>query len=100
MALRRAFAALIGESAKCFRFFDGKLHEALVVQLGAVTEDLNRRWYEANTGKVLVDIQRRIRHPVLRWMAAKRTGNFAQDPKSTRNRHPPGDRHRSSGRRC
>jgi predicted phage-related endonuclease len=46
----------------------------LVVQLGAATEDLNRRWYEANAGKVLVDIQRRIRHPVLRWMAATLDG--------------------------
>jgi len=42
----------------------------LVVQLGVVTEDLNRRWYESNTGRVLTDVQRRIRHPVLRWMAA------------------------------
>ena len=25
----------------------------LIVQLGLVTEDLNRRWYEANTGQVL-----------------------------------------------
>ena len=25
----------------------------LIVQLGVVTEDLNRRWYEANTGQVL-----------------------------------------------
>ena len=50
------------------------LSRNLVVQLGAVTEDLNRRWYEANTGKVLVDIQRRIRHPVLRWMAATLDG--------------------------
>jgi predicted phage-related endonuclease len=46
----------------------------LVVQLGAVTEELNRRWYEANTGQVLIDIQRRIRHPVLRWMAATLDG--------------------------
>ena len=30
----------------------------LLVQLGAVTEDLNRRWYEANTGQVLTDVQR------------------------------------------
>ena len=29
----------------------------LVVQLGAVTEDLNRRWYETNTGQVIIDIQ-------------------------------------------
>jgi predicted phage-related endonuclease len=39
-----------------------------------VTEGLNRRWYEANTGQVLIDIQRRIRHPVLRWMAATLDG--------------------------
>ena len=30
----------------------------LIVQLGVVTEDLNRRWYQANTGQVLTDIQR------------------------------------------
>jgi predicted phage-related endonuclease len=46
----------------------------LVVQLGVVTEDLNRRWYQANSGQVLTDIQRRIRHPVLRWMAATLDG--------------------------
>jgi predicted phage-related endonuclease len=46
----------------------------LVVQLGVVTEDLNRRWYEANTGQVVTDVQRRIRHPVLRWMGATLDG--------------------------
>jgi predicted phage-related endonuclease len=46
----------------------------LIVQLGVVTEDLNRRWYEANTGRVVSDVQRRIRHPVLRWMAATLDG--------------------------
>ena len=46
----------------------------LVVQLGVATEELNRRWYQANTGHVLSDIQRRIRHPVLRWMAAALDG--------------------------
>src|SRR5215469_3491451 len=46
----------------------------LVVQLGLATEDLNRRWYESNTGQVLTDIQRRLRHPVLRWMAATPDG--------------------------
>ena len=35
---------------------------------------INRRWYEARTGQVLIDIQRRIRHPVLRWMAATLDG--------------------------
>src|ERR1700747_494549 len=46
----------------------------LLVQLGAVTEDLNRRWSEPNTGQVLIDVQRRIRHPFLRWMAATLDG--------------------------
>src|SRR6516162_9993707 len=46
----------------------------LIVQLGLVTEDLNRRWYQANSGQVLTDVQRQIRHPVLRWMAATLDG--------------------------
>jgi len=46
----------------------------LIVQLGLATEDLNRRWYEANTGRVITDIQKRIRHPVLRWMGATLDG--------------------------
>ena len=35
----------------------------LVVQLGLATEDLNRRWYEANTGQVITDIQRQHAPP-------------------------------------
>ena len=46
----------------------------LVVQLGNATEELNRRWYQANTGQVVVDIQQRVRHPALRWMAATLDG--------------------------
>jgi predicted phage-related endonuclease len=46
----------------------------LVVQLGLATEDLNRRWYEANTGQLITDVQRKIRHPVLRWMRATLDG--------------------------
>ena len=46
----------------------------LVVQLGVTTEELNRRWYQTNTGQVLTDVQRQIRHPVLRWMAATLDG--------------------------
>src|SRR3974377_2350531 len=42
----------------------------LIVQLGLATEDLNRRWYEANTGQVITDIQKQVWHPALRWMAA------------------------------
>ena len=36
----------------------------LIVQLGAVTEELNRRWYEANTGHVIIDVQRASDNPV------------------------------------
>ena len=48
----------------------------LIVQLGIVTEDLNRRWYEANSGQVITDVQRRIRHPILRWMGATLDGRM------------------------
>jgi predicted phage-related endonuclease len=50
------------------------LSDDLVVQLGSVTEDLNRRWYERNTGLTVKDVQRRIRHPVNIWMAATLDG--------------------------
>jgi predicted phage-related endonuclease len=46
----------------------------LIVQLGVVTEDLNRRWYEANTGQVITDIQKHVRHPTVRWLAATPDG--------------------------
>ena len=46
----------------------------LIVQLGTVTEDLNRLWYERNTGHTIKDMQRRIRHPVIGWMAATLDG--------------------------
>ena len=48
----------------------------LIVQLGVATEDLNRRWYEANSGQVITDIQRHVRHPVLRWMGATLDGRL------------------------
>jgi predicted phage-related endonuclease len=46
----------------------------LVVQLGTVTEDLNRRWYELNTGLTVRDVQKQVKHPILRWMAATLDG--------------------------
>src|SRR5277367_919903 len=46
----------------------------LVVQLGSVTEDLNRHWYELNTGLTVRDVQSRVWHPVHRWMAATLDG--------------------------
>src|SRR5882757_6023514 len=50
------------------------LSDNLIVQLGTVTEDLNRRWYERNTGHSVKDVQRRIHHPVIKWMAATLDG--------------------------
>ena len=44
------------------------------MQLGLVTEDLNRRWYEANSGQVVVDVQRRIRPSGPAWMGATLDG--------------------------
>jgi predicted phage-related endonuclease len=48
----------------------------LIVQLGIATEQLNRRWYEATTRQVITDVQRRIRHPVIRWMGATLDGRI------------------------
>src|SRR6267378_1188318 len=50
------------------------LSDNLIVQLGAVTEDLNRRWYERNTGRAVKNVQKRILHPVIKWMAATLDG--------------------------
>jgi predicted phage-related endonuclease len=44
------------------------------VQLGKVTEDLNRTWYERNTGRTVVDVQRRVKHSAIPWMAATLDG--------------------------
>jgi putative phage-type endonuclease len=49
----------------------------LIVQLGLVTEDLNRQWYERNTGNAITDVQCRVKHPVIRWMAATLDGVVA-----------------------
>jgi len=46
----------------------------LIVQLGVVTEHLNRSWYERQTGKAITSVQRRVKHPVIRWMAATLDG--------------------------
>ena len=50
------------------------LSDNLVVQLGTATEELNRRWFERNTEQVVTEVQRRLQHPVLRWMAATLDG--------------------------
>src|ERR1700693_4403525 len=46
----------------------------LIVQLGLVTEPLNRHWFERNTGQAITDVQRRVNHPVIKWMAATLDG--------------------------
>jgi hypothetical protein len=48
----------------------------LIVQLGTATEELNRRWYERSTGRVVTEVQRRVFHPVKRWMAATLDGKI------------------------
>src|SRR5579864_1747815 len=54
------------------------LSRNLIVQLGTVTETLNRRWYEQNTGNAINDVQKRVQHPVIRWMAATLDGIVQQ----------------------
>jgi predicted phage-related endonuclease len=49
----------------------------LIVQLGVATEPLNRHWYERNTGQAITEIQRRVRHPVIKWMGATLDGIVA-----------------------
>jgi len=46
----------------------------LIVQLGRATEELNRSWYERNTGRQVRDVQRRVRHSTIFWMAATLDG--------------------------
>jgi predicted phage-related endonuclease len=46
----------------------------LIVQLGVATEPLNRHWYQRNTGHAIRAIQRRVTHPVIKWMAATLDG--------------------------
>ena len=46
----------------------------LIVQLGVATEELNRSWYERNTGRGIRDVQRQVRHSAISWMAATLDG--------------------------
>ena len=71
-----------GDEAALLRLWQEKRGEAepedlsgnLIVQLGNVTEDLNRRWFDTNTGHEVVDVQRHVRHPALHWMGATLDG--------------------------
>src|ERR1035437_6517938 len=55
-ALHRLWREKRGEAAAL------DLSGVLIVQLGLVTEDLNRRWYELNSGHRLGDVQRHAIH--------------------------------------
>jgi predicted phage-related endonuclease len=46
----------------------------LIVQLGTATQDLNRSWYERNSGRRVRDVQRRVKHSAIPWMAATLDG--------------------------
>jgi predicted phage-related endonuclease len=46
----------------------------LVMQLGRATEELNRSWYERNSGHRVRDVQRRVKHSAIVWMAATLDG--------------------------
>ncbi|MBR0774571.1 YqaJ viral recombinase family protein [Bradyrhizobium diazoefficiens] len=50
----------------------------LIVQLGSITEDLNRTWYERTTGNTIEDVQCKVRHPVHKWMGATLDGRVQQ----------------------
>jgi predicted phage-related endonuclease len=50
------------------------LSDNLIVQLGTATEDLNRTWYERNTGRQVTGVQHRVKHSAIPWMVATLDG--------------------------
>jgi predicted phage-related endonuclease len=74
------------DEARLFRLWREKRGEAepedlsqdLIVQLGSITEDLNRIWYERSSGNAVEDVQRRVRHPIHKWMGATLDGRIRQ----------------------
>ena len=67
-ALSRLWREKRGEEASL------DLSGVLIAQLGVVTEDLNRRWYELNSGNCVSDVQRHVAHRTIPWMAATLDG--------------------------
>jgi YqaJ-like viral recombinase domain len=71
-----------GDEAALVRLWQEKRGEAepedlsgnLIVQLGTATEELNRAWYERNTGRHVTHIQRRVKHSAIPWMGATLDG--------------------------
>jgi predicted phage-related endonuclease len=54
------------------------LSQNLLVQLGHVTEPLNRQWYQRCTGTTVTQAQTHVRHPIHKWMAATLDGIVAE----------------------
>jgi predicted phage-related endonuclease len=52
------------------------LDDNLIVQLGSVTEDLNRRWFERITGETVKHVQHWLQHPVIHYLAATLDGQI------------------------
>jgi predicted phage-related endonuclease len=50
------------------------LSRDLLVQFGCATEELNRRWFQRETGRRLAQVQRFVRHPKVDWMGATLDG--------------------------
>src|SRR6186713_433003 len=67
-ALIRLWQEKRGEAAP------GDLSGELVVQLGLATEELNRSWYERNSGYRVAQRQSRKLHQSITWMAATLDG--------------------------
>jgi predicted phage-related endonuclease len=67
-ALHRLWCEKRGEAAAV------DLSAVLIVQLGLVTEELNRRWYELNSGHQVSDVQRHAVHRTIPYMAATLDG--------------------------
>jgi predicted phage-related endonuclease len=71
-----------GDEAALVRLWREKRGEAepedlsgnLIVQLGTATEELNRTWYERNTGRQVTAVQRRVKHSAISWMVATLDG--------------------------
>jgi predicted phage-related endonuclease len=59
------------------------LSSNLLLQRGRATENLNRLWYEAQSGQEVFDVQRHIRHPSLKWMGATLDGRVRSTEATT-----------------
>src|SRR5258705_8795382 len=56
----------------------------LIVQLGSATEELNRAWYERNTGRRVIAAQRHVKHSIIPFMAATLDGWWKVPARSSR----------------